>query len=567
MTMPTPSRLTPPLAHGAHCQPIFPCTTNQHMVIKIIFNIMMIDVKRASQINAIRVLVTSSFVAALLFSLLADPVIAKVGFLELALAASLLLSGIFSAVALARSGWQVPQRDRLVLSALLVFLCSFIVGLLLGCLGGNSLWPLARSFLPYAIMFIALPLIFARSSVLHTPTALVAIVAVGALQAVYQVYLFFLLNDGTQSSVQILANRITLYDARVTLPFVMAANAIVLTFIKGKFRRALFLVGLSTLFLVASLMTLTRTLVIVCLVSTFVVAPTLLLYAVAKRSRCAAFYLRPVGALVPLVLTTIVVFVNPTMSRIPEAFGIRIAMERLDEDRPRVSTDQSPANNFKLLAEALASEVGVEKAKFLLTGIDTVHDGLVAILHEDGVLVTTKVINAYSEKLGNKAESTKLTAELLATFSSNVPGATEIGGGRISQEWEPAMKAYRNSGPLAWLFGIGVGTPFETADGTPRTYIHNYPIYLLLYNGSIGLLSYLVLQLGLIFLFLRRWLKKEDQVALACLVVLAALGAFSLFFAVHKLIAYNLIMALTFIAAFEYPTIDRGGAPDVSIEA
>jgi hypothetical protein len=508
--------------------------------------------ERAPVTCRIQIVITGSFAAALLFSLLADPVVAKIGLCEFALAVSLALFGMFGVIELVRSGLRVPEHGRTALAALLVFLVSFVVGLMLGWFRGNPLWPMARSFLPYAIMFTALPLIFSRLSAFHVPTALATVVTVGVLQAVYQIYVFLLLNAGTKSPVLILVNRITLYDARVTIPFVVAANAIVLAFVGRGFGRTIFLICLSTLFLVASLVTLTRTLVIACLVATAVTALALLLPPVVERSRRLMQYLRPMGALAPAVLAVAVIFANPIMRQIPHGFDIRIAIEQ--------SLPSDPLADFDVLTELLASEVGAQRAKAILSGVDTVRGGFIAIRREGDVPLTIRVLESYVKKRGMEEETTQLAAVLLAAFSSNVPGATELGGGRISQEWVPAVATYINGGPLTWLFGIGVGTSFETADGSPRTYVHNYPLYLLLYNGIVGALAYLVLQANLALWFLRRWLKNGDQAALACLALLTSLGVFSLFFAVHKLIAYNLIMTLAFVAAFKRTAATRSVA-------
>ncbi|WP_338317496.1 hypothetical protein, partial [Bradyrhizobium ottawaense] len=85
---------------------------------------------------------------------------------------------------------------------------------------------------------------------------------------------------------------------------------------------------------------------------------------------------------------------------------------------------------------------------------------------------------------------------------------------------------------------------FTTKSGEPRTYIHNLPLYLLLYNGAVGLVLNVVLQIGLIASFFNRVRRDDDAVAFACLSMVIILNCFALLFAVHKLIGFNLILAV-----------------------
>ncbi|MBN9015000.1 MAG: hypothetical protein J0H25_18645, partial [Rhizobiales bacterium] len=208
-----------------------------------------------------------------------------------------------------------------------MFLATFVIGALRGLVQGNSPWLISRSFLPYAIMFTSLPFLFSRSTLLHIPTALFAVFDIGVLQAGYQVYLFFLLNEGARSSTDILIHRITLYDARVTLPFVVAANAIALAHIGRKLATSIIFICFSALLLIASLMTLTRTLVIVCFVAIAVAAVALILSAIIGRLHQWNRYLRPISVTVPILLAAVTMSAVPSMSYILQAFEIRIAIE------------------------------------------------------------------------------------------------------------------------------------------------------------------------------------------------------------------------------------------------
>jgi hypothetical protein len=199
------------------------------------------------------------------------------------------------------------------------------------------------------------------------------------------------------------------------------------------------------------------------------------------------------------------------------------------------------------ISELLAERVGEETAGQTLDGVKTTHDAMRAILRAHGIETLEDVAQAYADT-GGEGTSAEILASIISQFSASVPGSDELGGGRISDEWQPALQTYRSGNMVSWLFGIGAGTPFFTGSGEPRTYIHNLPIYLLLYNGAVGLALYVLLQLGVAWGFVRRVQAKNDFTAFACVSMLAVLNGFALLFAVHKLVAFNLLMAVILIA-------------------
>lgn len=157
-----------------------------------------------------------------------------------------------------------------------------------------------------------------------------------------------------------------------------------------------------------------------------------------------------------------------------------------------------------------------------------------------------------------KAPSTSSEAErllrrdievtLVKTLVEQASGKPEeLGGSRLTDEWFPALTRFRSGTVLEQLFGIGAGLPFTTSTGEPRTYIHNYPIYVLLYQGVLGFVAYLVLYAVLSWRALICFWKQADLVALAAFATLAAFHVNALFFAVHKLVSFNLVMIMLYI--------------------
>jgi O-antigen ligase len=92
------------------------------------------------------------------------------------------------------------------------------------------------------------------------------------------------------------------------------------------------------------------------------------------------------------------------------------------------------------------------------------------------------------------------------------------------------------AGLFTKLFGIGAGSSYRTKSGEARTYIHNYPVYLLVFDGLFGLAAFLIMMVWVCWRLLVRWWVNGDDLALATLGVAAALFSNSLLFATHKLV-------------------------------
>ncbi len=143
--------------------------------------------------------------------------------------------------------------------------------------------------------------------------------------------------------------------------------------------------------------------------------------------------------------------------------------------------------------------------------------------------------------------STSLTKTVV---DANNGGAMPLGGGRLEDEVMPALNLLRQAAWHVKIFGIGAGNKYQTASGEMRTYIHNYPVYILLFNGALGLAAFVFFFGALVWQALRRWWLDGDVIGLAVLTAIASLSVYGLLFAVHKLIAFNLMLVAVYLAMF-----------------
>ncbi len=115
---------------------------------------------------------------------------------------------------------------------------------------------------------------------------------------------------------------------------------------------------------------------------------------------------------------------------------------------------------------------------------------------------------------------------------------------RLDDEWIPAVQTMLDTGPGAAVAGIGAGRTFLTGAGEERTYVHNLGIYVLLYHGFAGVLVTGLLYLLLFACLARRAIAERDARTAAFAALLVGLALYAQFFAVHKLLSYNLMLAL-----------------------
>jgi len=126
--------------------------------------------------------------------------------------------------------------------------------------------------------------------------------------------------------------------------------------------------------------------------------------------------------------------------------------------------------------------------------------------------------------------------------------------GRITEEWLPALQVYLDGDIIGLLMGIGSGTPFITASGLERTYIHNLTLYTLVYTGVIGLVATGMFYWLVTKALLRLYARFGDPLYLGYFSLVIALFLYAQFFAVHKLLSFNLmIIGASSVVAGLYP--------------
>ena len=120
---------------------------------------------------------------------------------------------------------------------------------------------------------------------------------------------------------------------------------------------------------------------------------------------------------------------------------------------------------------------------------------------------------------------------------------------RLEDEWLPALHKWEQSGPAALAFGIGLGVPTPTFSGEEKTYIHNQVIYMAVYTGLIGSIFAWLIYGVAAFVLARRFLREKDPNDAAACAAIISLVSYALFFAVHKIFSFNLMIALLFAIA------------------
>lgn len=115
--------------------------------------------------------------------------------------------------------------------------------------------------------------------------------------------------------------------------------------------------------------------------------------------------------------------------------------------------------------------------------------------------------------------------------------------------------------------GNGLGTKhemrWETSNGTSFTqfvaYIHNWPLYILMVGGVLGILTYSLILLGPILIRITS-LKSESAHWTIIRTVVLTMAIYGLFFAVFRLITFNLLLATVWGVIFSR-NLSRGYAP------
>ena len=140
-------------------------------------------------------------------------------------------------------------------------------------------------------------------------------------------------------------------------------------------------------------------------------------------------------------------------------------------------------------------------------------------------------------------------------YQSEIVGDPDYSNGRIYDEWIPALNRWLNSGILGLFFGIGAGSSFTIASGEERTYIHNLCIYNLVYGGLYGLLAYLFLYYTIFKTLLYRAWQTNQTLYIAAAALFSSIFFYGQLFAVHKGLAFNVMLFLMMVIALHQPKI------------
>jgi hypothetical protein len=501
------------------------------------------------------------FVAALCLaaftSWLADPVFRNIGVLEISLAFLLLLAGLAAgAIWWREENTAVPSGSVGLL--LLAFLGTFLLSAAVSLARDISLYGIARSTLPYAILGLCLPFLFLadrlperaqiQPSLMNFGACFLAtILATAVAQSVYHIALFASVNGNESAIIAVTANRITLLEPRTTLPFIVAGTPIALTMLGfGLYGRIAGMLLLPVLFL-GSIVTLSRAQVIVTLVLSGLLAAGWLLRW-ARKSSPARSRRNAMAGLVslplPFLFTAALLFSVPTLNTLPGVYGLRAALEA--EQDPNGFGPLPQNVQLQIIAEATQDILGPEMADAVRENAEDFDEVAKLIIADHDLAELEAIILLVDELSDGQIDAGKLLVSVAADFSASTTGARELGGGRISQEWRPALQAWREGGPVDWLMGRGAGNPFQSGYGS-QTYIHNYPIYLLVYNGLLGLGLYVSVALGVLWVLLRRWWITCSDLYLATVGIFVALNLSGLLFAVHKLLSFNIMMTMVLL--------------------
>ncbi len=179
------------------------------------------------------------------------------------------------------------------------------------------------------------------------------------------------------------------------------------------------------------------------------------------------------------------------------------------------------------------------------TGMDRVWIGRMGWLIESiDTIFRIELSGTAPELTGTAPELTGTAPELTGTAPDKVDGNVST---RI-EEYRIAWQMFLDRPLLGNGLGVKHEMQWETAEGDSLyqsvAYVHNWPLYILMVGGVTGLCAYFAALLGPVFSGLQS-LKTESNERTIIRTVLLTMAVYGLFFAVFRLVTFNLVLAAT----------------------
>ncbi len=194
-------------------------------------------------------------------TLVANPAPVSIEVEDLILIALPFFLGLLALASMKSYRLYLPERNLLI--AICLYLSYLLISIFISLVHGVPLLNALRSLGPYINFF---PLIFIGllPTRLYSPWILaMTLIAVGAMQAGYQVYLYLQHSMGHAGVMDVLRSRITLVESRTTLPIVLSTTILPLVLLAYPQKKTKLLALSLILFgLFAGVATLTRSIVI-----------------------------------------------------------------------------------------------------------------------------------------------------------------------------------------------------------------------------------------------------------------------------------------------------------------
>lgn len=192
--------------------------------------------------------------------------------------------------------------------------------------------------------------------------------------------------------------------------------------------------------------------------------------------------------------------------------------------------------NLRVKLSATLAAVGTFGLAFILaTGMQEIWLGRMSFLVESGAATLVDLVVTAPpapEMLSSASEAPKKSADF------NVSSRLE--------EYKIAWKMFLNHPALGNGLGVKHEMRWETTAGTSFTqfvaYIHSWPLYTLMVGGGLGFLIYSLVLFGPVFFRLTS-LKSESTHWTVIRAVVLTMAIYGLFFAVFRLVSFNLLLA------------------------